>query len=89
MLRPFVRRPLLHRAFLLGGALLVLPSCGGSASETPWPVEPDNVDLGPVGESRAEEAGTAMPSDSSSPRDRAEPAMEDTTVTPRAQPLAP
>jgi hypothetical protein len=27
-----------------------LAACGGTSSETPWPVEPDDVDLGPAGE---------------------------------------
>jgi hypothetical protein len=86
---------------LTGALLLVASACGGSASETPWPVEPDNVDLGPVGESRAEEEGTARPGSSSAPSDRREPAMEDETIAPQrktppaptatesAQPLAP
>lgn len=26
--------------------------CGGTNSETPWPVEPEDVDLGPEGEAR-------------------------------------
>jgi hypothetical protein len=40
----------------LGGGLLVVAlataSCGGSSSETPWPVEPDTPAPGPLGESR-------------------------------------
>lgn len=28
----------------------VLVACGGSASETPWPAEPDTPALGPAGE---------------------------------------
>lgn len=28
-------------------------ACGGSSSETPWPVEPDDVNLGPSGEAPA------------------------------------
>ncbi|MFO0617973.1 MAG: hypothetical protein U0414_35610 [Polyangiaceae bacterium] len=91
-------RPARPDPFLRAAAtvlLVVLPSltlgaCGGSASETPWPVEPDNVDLGPVGESRAEEAGTASPASSGSPSDRAEPAMDDATVAPpRKKPSPP
>lgn len=34
-------------------AALGAGSCGGSSSETPWPVEPENGVLGPVGESSA------------------------------------
>ena len=32
------------------GLALVLAACGGSASETPFPPEPADVDLGPAGE---------------------------------------
>lgn len=37
----------------IAGLLLVgifAAACGGSASETPWPVEPDSKALGPAGE---------------------------------------
>jgi hypothetical protein len=34
----------------LGAAALAVASCGGSSSETPWPVEPDTAALGPAGE---------------------------------------
>lgn len=37
-------------AMLAAAALL---SCGGSSSETPWPVEPENAAPGPAGESAA------------------------------------
>jgi hypothetical protein len=37
-------------------AVLGLVGCGGSSSETPWPREPDDVDLGPAGEKETEEA---------------------------------
>jgi hypothetical protein len=37
-------------------SLLALAACGGSASETPWPSEPEDVDLGPIGESQHEDA---------------------------------
>ena len=44
-------------ALLLSPALLLLlaaaVSCGGSSSETPWPVEPEAAQLGPAGESLA------------------------------------
>jgi len=68
---------------------LSLASCGGSASETPWPVEPDNVDLGPIGESRAEEEPTAKPKADS--KDRAEPSMDDAASDPvkKAEPTSP
>ncbi|MBK8252877.1 MAG: hypothetical protein IPK82_09435 [Polyangiaceae bacterium] len=31
-------------------AVLFVAACGGSASESPWPVEPDTPVLGPAGE---------------------------------------
>jgi hypothetical protein len=37
-------------------APLALVACGGSSSETPWPVEPVNADMGPAGESSARPA---------------------------------
>lgn len=40
-----------------------IAGCGGSASETPWPVEPDNIDLGPAGETRRDEDLTKKPDD--------------------------
>ncbi len=40
--------------FVISAALLaagvVAAACGGSASESPWPVEPDNLVTGPEGE---------------------------------------
>ncbi len=40
--------------FAISAALLttgvVAAACGGSASESPWPVEPDNLVTGPEGE---------------------------------------
>lgn len=43
------------RALSLVAALIALTSaaCGGTSSETPWPVEPVNADLPPEGESRS------------------------------------
>jgi hypothetical protein len=37
---------------LLVALAAAFSGCGGSGSETPWPVEPDDVDLGPEGEAR-------------------------------------
>lgn len=37
------------RVGIIGG----LAGCGGSASESPWPPEPLDVDLGPAGEQEA------------------------------------
>ena len=31
-------------------AVLLAVACGGSSSETPWPVEPTDIDPGPSGE---------------------------------------
>ncbi len=55
-------------------AALALPTvgCGGSSSETPWPVEPVNAEMGPAGESSARAAAN-----------EAEPAA---TATPQAAP---
>jgi hypothetical protein len=36
--------------------------CAGSSSETPWPPEPADVDLGPAGEARTDEAVRAATS---------------------------
>jgi hypothetical protein len=51
-LRPasrFVRAPRFVRASCVV-ALCALGACGGSSSESPWPVEPDEPPLGPLGE---------------------------------------
>ena len=36
---------------LLCAAVLALGGCGGTSSETPWPVEPDDLTPGPASES--------------------------------------
>lgn len=46
----------MRHAILLSPAFVVLvaaamAACGGSASETPWPVEPEPSQLAPAGES--------------------------------------
>jgi len=38
-----------HRTLLVL-LFATLTSCGGSASETPWPAEPEGQTLGPAGE---------------------------------------
>ena len=38
--------------------------CGGTNSETPWPVEPEDVELGPEGETRTNESRGAPASSS-------------------------
>lgn len=63
-------------ALLLGSSLLIASlaaACGGSASESPWPVEPDGVALGPAGESSAAPAaGPIEGKDGGPPSMRAE-----------------
>lgn len=44
-----MRRALLFTPLVIALAALAA-SCGGSSSETPWPVEPDPSVLGPRGE---------------------------------------
>lgn len=46
-----------------------LVGCGGSASESPWPAEPLDVDLGPAGEQEAQkpERAPAQPREVSAP----------------------
>ena len=36
-----------HALLLSPALLLAAAACGGSSSETPWPVEPEAVQLGP------------------------------------------
>jgi hypothetical protein len=60
-------------------AVFGLFGCGGSSSETPWPREPDDVDLGPAGERETEDApfaagersGEAAPATIADPNDPA------------------
>lgn len=67
--------------------LLVLScACGGSASESPWPPEPADVDLGPAGEREVEALRTAKAAEKK-PVVR-EPAAPVNSAE-RAQPLAP
>jgi hypothetical protein len=59
--------------------LLLVAACGGTSSETPWPREPENVDLGPAGERATEDApfeqgskpGEAAPATIADPQDPA------------------
>jgi len=45
-----MRRAILFSPVLVVIFAVVAASCGGSSSETPWPVEPDPSKLGPSGE---------------------------------------
>jgi hypothetical protein len=45
---------------------VVVSACGGSSSETPWPIEPDDVNLGPSGEAPGPEGAPAAPSPATS-----------------------
>ncbi|MEJ7730434.1 MAG: hypothetical protein WKG00_14590 [Polyangiaceae bacterium] len=38
---------------------LALSSCGGTSSDTPWPIEPDEQPLGPTAESTAPDLSEA------------------------------
>ncbi len=44
------------RALALALFVLTVSACGGSASETPFPPEPLDVDLGPAGEQEKADA---------------------------------
>lgn len=68
---------LLPAAFAL---TLASGGCGGTNSETPWPVPPDDVDLGPEGEARRDE-------ELSRPSRRA-PRRDDGVAAPTASPPA-
>ena len=54
-------------------ATILLASCGGSSSETPWPAEPKTAALGPAGESG--ESGDSDPY-AGGPDDESEPAKK-------------
>jgi hypothetical protein len=45
-----MRRALLFSPLLISLLIALAAACGGSSSETPWPVEPDPSQLGPSGE---------------------------------------
>lgn len=61
----------------------LVSACGGSASETPWPVEPENIDLGPAGETRRDEDLTKKPDGKAEPSPEA-PAAKVKKVDPTA-----
>jgi hypothetical protein len=47
-------------ASTLGAGVLAV-ACGGSSSESPWPVEPESPVLGPEGEERKSAPSTVIP----------------------------
>src|SRR5687768_10249901 len=74
---------LLALAALLVGAV----ACGGTNSETPWPVEPEDVDLGPEGEARKNDQLRGAPRSKPTPGDEpASPAPAASSAPPPADP---
>jgi hypothetical protein len=67
------RSPLVRR--VISAALSVaFVGCGGSSSETPWPVEPDDVDLGPNADKPPDErSGAVVPASPPEPAADPEP----------------
>lgn len=70
---------------LCATALLVCSACGGSSSESPWPVEPDEPPLGPLGEgapgAELEDAGAPRSDVVVRPANVAEPPAKGSTPT--------
>lgn len=60
-------------AFFLALSVFGASACGGSSSETPWPVEPKGAALGPAGESTDTDAAEAMESPEDSREDESAP----------------
>lgn len=62
-------------------SLLLCVACGGTASETPWPKEPEDINLGPAGEAERDRSGN----------EKAPAAKEgsDPAPSPKADPVAP
>ena len=67
------RRSMRAPLALLAGLAIAVAGCGGTNSETPWPVAPDDVDLGPEGETRRNEE-LAGPRPAAAPAATSEPA---------------
>lgn len=61
-----------HLPILVMLAAAAVLGCGGSSSETPWPVEPEGATPGPAGES-AERDETELPSEVTDEREAPEP----------------
>lgn len=76
---------LLALAALLVGAV----ACGGTNSETPWPVEPEDVDLGPEGEARKNEQLRGAPRGKTAPGDEAASPAPAASTTPAPADPAP
>ena len=84
-------RPVL--VLLMWSLVLAMGACGGTSSETPWPVEPESRPLGPSGESSppVAEVPSAEPEEQpdagrASRRRRAEPAATPQTPGVDAEP---
>lgn len=66
----------MRRSSLAAAALTALSlaaACGGTSSETPWPVEPSGPALGPSGEGDP----TQIPAEGEPPAPPADPAAKD------------
>jgi hypothetical protein len=63
-----MRYALFLPAVLLFAAVVSGASCGGSASETPWPVEPEATQYAPPGESATPPAITEERPDGGKPK---------------------
>jgi len=76
----------------LGLGALHLAGCGGSASQTPFPPEPNDVDLGPAGEQEKADApykrGAPASTVATSPDSEPEPASSGTAAPVAAPPDA-
>ena len=76
-------------ALVLGSLSLPLSACGGSASETPWPVEPENIDLGPAGETRRNDDLIKKPESSAEPAGKAAPEGPNVKKPVKVDPVSP
>jgi len=64
---------------------LALSSCGGTSSDTPWPVEPDEQPLGPTAESSAPALSEAAVVDPGPAPEDEEPGVPDGGAPARKQ----
>jgi hypothetical protein len=58
---------------LLVAAVLGASACGGTSSETPWPVEPDEALVGPPGEAPGPAPAAAPPNEAPEETDAGAP----------------